>query len=149
MRKRNIWQTEGTWKVIALGLLALMIFLLLSCCKTWRHAATHDTVYVDKWHTEYSVRVDSVWNDRWHTIYTSGDTVYRFDSVAFWRYVYKHDTITDRDSIYISKADTCTVEVAKPLSGWRKFEIGGFWVLLALGVVLVAWRAYKLYRKLT
>lgn len=140
---------ETFWRGIAALLLCLLIAALLCCCKSARHTATHDTIYVDKWRTEYSVRVDSVWNDRWHTIYTSGDTVYRFDSVALYRYIYKHDTINSRDSIYIAKADTTTIEVAKPLNGWRKFETGGFWVLLAAALGLAAWKLYRLYRKIT
>lgn len=144
---KKFWTDEGFWRMLALALFALMLLALICNCKSWRHTATHDTIFVDKWRTEYSVRVDSVWNDRWHTIYTSGDTVYRFDSVALYRYIYKHDTINSRDSIYISKADTTAIEVAKPLSGWRKFEIGGFWVLLFAAVGVGVWKLYQLYRR--
>lgn len=118
---------------------------LLCSCKATRHTATHDTVYVDKVRTEYRTKIDSVFNDRWHTEYVRGDTVFRVDSLVLYRYVFRGDTLTVRDSIYISKADTVTIEVKKPLTGFVKGQIAGFWILLSGLLAAAAWWVYKTF----
>lgn len=120
----------------------LIVFLLCSC-NTTRHTATHDTVYVDKTRTEYKWQYDSIYIDRWHNQYTAGDTVYRVDSLFTYRLLRVHDTLTLRDSIYISKSDTTTVEVKKPLSAFAKSQIAGFWVLLISIILIIAFKVYK------
>ena len=128
--------------ILAFVVGSMLPLALLCSCNTTRSTATHDTVYVDKVRTEYRTKIDSIWNDRWHTQYVKGDTVYRVDSLVMHRYVFRGDTLTVHDSIYVSKADTMTVEVKKPLSGFVKGQIAGFWLLL-IGIVLaVAWWVY-------
>lgn len=146
--RRDWWNNENVWRIVAFILLAMFLLALGTSCKCPKELVTADTVYVDKTRVEYRTQYDSVWVDRWHTIYTLGDTVYRLDSVAYLKYLLKTDSIYLHDTAYVAHNEVQTVEVEKPLSGWRKFEIGGFWVLLAGLVGLGAWKGYRLYVKI-
>lgn len=148
MKAQNHWNNEAFWRLIAFALLLLMLFALSVGCRCPREIATADTVYIDKTQIEYRTQYDSVWLDRWHTIYMSGDTVYKQDSVALYKYLYKIDSIYLHDTAYVGHNEVQTVEVAKPLSTWRKIEIGGFWALLAVALGLGAWKIYRLYLKI-
>lgn len=72
-----------------------------------------------------------------------GDTVYLRDSVVHYRWHTKIDTLALHDSVYISKSDTTTVEVKRPLSAFVKGQIVGFWVLLVAVVLAIAWKIYR------
>ena len=127
-----------------IALLALVLFLLTSC-KPTQHTATHDTIYVNSERVEYQWRHDSIYLDRWHDRWVMGDTVYLRDSVVHYRWHTKTDTLALHDSVYISKSDTTTVEVKKPLSGFVKGQIVGFWVLLVGVLLAVAWWVFKTF----
>ena len=127
-----------------IALLALVLFLLTSC-KTTQHTATHDTIYVNTERVEYQWRHDSIYLDRWHDRWVQGDTVYLRDSVVHYRWHTKTDTLALHDSVYISKSDTTTVEVKKPLSGFVKGQLVGFWVLLVGVLLAVAWWVFKTF----
>ena len=143
MKRLSISQTE--WLRFAVALILLVAVLLLAACKSTRHTATHDTIYVNSERVEYQWRHDSIYLDRWHDRWVMGDTVYLRDSVVHYRWHTKTDTVTLHDSVYISKSDTTKVEVKKPLSAFVKGQIAGFWVLL-MGVLLsVAWWVFKTF----
>ena len=143
MKRLSISQTE--WLRFAVALILLVAVLLLAACKSTRHTATHDTIYVNTERVEYQWRHDSIYLDRWHDRWVMGDTVYLRDSVVHYRWHTKTDTVTLHDSVYISKSDTTKVEVKKPLSAFVKGQIAGFWVLL-MGVLLsVAWWVFKTF----
>ena len=143
MKRLSIAQTE--WLRFAVALILLVAALLLCACKSTRHTATHDTIYVNSERVEYQWRHDSIYLDRWHDRWVMGDTVYLRDSVVHYRWHTKTDTVALHDSVYISKSDTTKVEVKKPLSGFVKGQIAGFWVLL-MGVLLsVAWWVFKTF----
>lgn len=127
-----------------IALLALVLFLLTSC-KSTRHTATHDTIYVNTERVEYQWKHDSIYLDRWHDRWVLGDTVYLRDSVVHYRWHTKRDTVALHDSVYISKSDTTTVQVKKPLSGFVKGQIVGFWVLLVGVLLAVAWWVFKTF----
>ena len=141
MKRLTISQTE--WLRFAVALILLVAVLLLAACKSTRHTATHDTIYVNTERVEYQWRHDSIYLDRWHDRWVMGDTVYLRDSVVHYRWHTKIDTLALHDSIYVSKSDTTTVEVKKPLSGFVKGQIAGFWVLLFCVLLAVAWWVLK------
>lgn len=133
-------------RLLMLIAILLLIAFLFCSCKTTRHTATHDTIYVNTERVEYQWRHDSIYLDRWHDRWVMGDTVYLRDSVVHYRWHTKTDTVALHDSIYVSKSDTTTVEVKKPLSSFVKGQIAGFWVLL-VGIILfivgrILWKYY-------
>lgn len=142
-RENPLVDDECMIHILGSILLVGLITVMLCSCQCHRHTATHDTVYVDKVRTELRWQYDSIYIDRWHNVYTAGDTVYRVDSLVSYRLLRVHDTLTLRDSIYLSKSDTTTVEVKKPLSGFVKGQIAGFWVLLVAVVLAIAWKIYR------
>ena len=128
--------------LVAMALCAIVAFLLCGC-RTTRKVATHDTVFVNTERVEYRWKHDSIYTDPWHDRWLQGDTVYMRDSVVHYRWHTKIDTLALHDSVYISKSDTTTVEVAKPLSKFVKGQIAGFWVLLVGLLLAVAWWVFK------
>jgi len=102
---------------------------------------THDSIVI---RTEY--RVDSVWRDRWHTERIKGDTVFIHDSIFFGEYKNKEkaDTICVRDSI------SYPVEVQVPVherNAYDRFTSWGFWILLVISLLIIAWKIAKKYIK--
>ena len=116
------------------NILILAAVLVVSCktLPTPTPTNSHDSRR-DSIRTEY-VR-DSVYIDRWHTQYMKGDTCYIHDSIDRWRnkYVYIHDSIDN------SRIDTIyqTVQVDKP---YKQFLVNSgiaLWVLIVLFVIAV------------
>jgi hypothetical protein len=143
MKRLSVSQTE--WLRFAVALILLVAVLLLAACKSTRHMATHDTIYVNTERVEYQWRHDSIYLDRWHDRWVIGDTVYMRDSVVHYRWHTKIDTLALHDSVYISKSDTTTVQVKKPLTAFVKGQIAGFWVLLVGVLLAVAWWLFKTF----
>lgn len=91
----------------------------------------HDTTQTVK------VQHDSTFIDRWHTVEVKGDTIYVTNEVT------KILTKIQTDSAYryiekpVTVSKTETVEVAKPLSWWQQTQIRGFWLFLAVSIVVV------------
>lgn len=120
------------------------LFLLLAiaasvmACKTVQVQTvpqTRDSVRV-----QTEVRVDSIWRDRWHTEYIKGDTVHVFDSVYVdrWRWRDRVDSIAVHDTI--------PYEVPVPTrmrNGYDRFTSWGFWIMLLLFAMRVAWWVIK------
>ena len=145
MKKLEFHEEQWIWFRPALALMVALM-LVLAGCQHRRLAATHDTVYVNSERVEWQWRHDSIYLDRWHDRWVMGDTVYMRDSVVHYRWHTKRDTVALHDSVYISKSDTTTVEVKKPMSGFAKGQIAGFWALLAAFVLAVAWRLWRKLR---
>lgn len=119
--------------------LLMAAFLLFSCkstkCIPTAEYITRDSIVV-KHHTD-SVRVidrDSVF------VKEKGDTV--FVSVTKWRV---RDHIVNRtDTVYKDREHTIVqTEVQEVVPGYYKSTSAGFWVLLAILVVLIAWGIFK------
>lgn len=49
------------------------------------------------------------------------------------------------DSIYVPQP--YPVKVEKPLTGWQKFQMRGFWALLIAGILFIAWKTRKIWMK--
>ena len=119
--------------------LLLAALLMFSGCKTTRcipstEYITRDSIVV-QYHTD-SVRVidrDSVF------VREKGDTV--FVSVTKWRV---RDHIVNRtDTVYLDRGHTVVqTEVQEFVPGYYKSTSAGFWILLALIAVAIAWRIY-------
>lgn len=127
-------RTQGIVTVIV-AIVLIVFALIFSSCKTvapivgGTHESSHDSI-----HTEY--RIDTVYKDRWHTEYMRGDTLYIHDSIDRWRV----REVIIRDSIDNSRIDTIyqTVEVEKKGAAfWRGSGIA-FWVLIGMLVLGVA-----------
>lgn len=130
--------------LLALLLSVILLTLASSCSpRIVEHIRyQHDTTYV--------VRRDSVrFYDR-DSIYIreKGDTVYKYVEKWRWRDRVRVDTFyrTRVDSVAVEH--TKIVEVEKPLSGWRKWQIGAFWWLCGAVVLLLLWTFRKLIFKL-
>lgn len=86
-------------------------------------------------HNSDSARIeyihDSISVDRWHTILQKGDTVYVRDSIWFYKWRNKHD------SIYINNTDTIYQQVVVEKKGSAFLRNSGIalWVLIGLLVV--------------
>ena len=146
MRKAE--RNGGGWEPGALLLALLLSVILLTLAsgcspRIVEHIRyQHDTTYV--------VRRDSVrFYDR-DSIYIreKGDTVYKYVEKWRWRDRVRVDTFyrTRIDSVAVER--TKIVEVEKPLSGWRKWQIGAFWWLVGAVVLLLLWTFRKLIFKL-
>lgn len=120
--------------------LLFAIAATIIACKTQQLQTvpqTHDSVRV-----QMEVRVDSIWRDRWHTEYVKGDTVHIFDSVYVDRFRWR-----DRvDSIAVH--DTIPYEVQVPTrmrNGYDRFTSWGFWIMILLLAIRIAFWLLKKY----
>ena len=113
----------------------LAAVLLLSACAVpkvvtvteYRDSVERDTVTVR----------DSVTRDRF--VYIQGDTVHDIQVLERTKYRDRVQTIEVHDSIPYP----VTVEVPVHVrSGYDRFVSWGFWILLALIAVAIAWRIY-------
>lgn len=122
--------------------LAFMALLLMTGCKgsqpavvvQYRDRVQHDTIERE--------RVDSVRVVRY--VYMTGDTVHVTDTVEKYRNVWR-----DRVQVeYVRDSVPYTVEVQVPVrtrNGYDRFTSWGFWLLLLLLVLRIAWRVVKKY----
>ena len=113
------------------GMVLGVCLLAMTGCKTQPclpipSSGTHDH---DSVRTEYVH--DSISVDRWHTILQKGDTVYVRDSIYFYKWRNKHD------SIYINNTDTIYEQVVVEKKGNMFLRNSGIalWVLIGLLVV--------------
>ena len=146
MRKAE--RNGGGWEPGALLLALLLSVILLTLASSCSPRIVehiryqHDTTYV--------VRRDSVrFYDR-DSIYIreKGDTVYKYVEKWRWRDRVRVDTFyrTRVDSVAVEH--TKIVEVEKPLSWWRKWQIGAFWWLCGAVVLLLLWTFRKFIFKI-
>lgn len=140
---RNDYEGQDPWCTsITAGvlILALVLLLLSSCTSQAVLPAARDSVRIEE-----RIRVDSVWRDRWHTEYIKGDTLFVRDSVFIDRVRAERliDSVLIRDTIEVR------VEVpTQTRSGYDRMVARGFWVLLVLILLRVAWIVLKRYTKL-
>ena len=114
---------------------AYIVLALLVGCKsvtpaipTNSHESSCDSIRTE-------TRIDTIYRDRWHTEYMRGDTLIIHDSIDRWRIreVYIHDSIDN------SRIDTIyqTVQVEKKGSAFLRNSGIALWVLITLFVVAV------------
>ena len=116
----------------ALGLLLLM-FSLASCKQVQTIVEVREKIVHDTTVMHDSV---NVWRDR--VVYRQGDTVYDIRTVTEYKYKY-----LDRIQIeQVRDSVPYPVEVEKPVvvrTGYDRFVSCGFWVFVALLLLVVAW----------
>lgn len=124
--------------------IVLLASALCCSCRTVRvieqvPVEVHDTTYVAK------TTHDSTYVDRWHTVEVKGDTVFATDIRVESKYVTRYDTVYK--SVEKPVTLTETVGVAKPLSWWQKALMwSGVAALVVLLAVLLA-KFWQLFRR--
>ena len=132
------------WWVLLVLILSFGLLMMTSCSPriVERIVSQRDTTYVVRRDSVHFYDRDSVF------IREKGDTVYQY--VEKWRYRdrWKVDTLVrvKVDSVAVERI--VEVEVEKPLSTWRKWQIWAFWWLVAAIVLLLAWTQRKRILKL-
>jgi hypothetical protein len=125
-----------------LGLMGLMGLIGLVGCKATK-VIEQVPVYIHD--TTQTVRElhDSIYIDRWHTEYQKGDTIYITDEVTKIVTKIKIDTAYKYVEKPVTISKTETVEVEKPLTWWQKWLIG-MGVVGLMGLMgLIGWRILK------
>lgn len=131
----------GTAIAGGVALIALLILLFFSSCKVQQPLQqTQDSVRVEFRHDSIFIwQHDSIFRDRWR----AGDTVYV--TVEKYKTLYKDKFIEVHDTI----ATTHTEHVAvKYVPNYYKNTSTGFWILLAVLVVIIGWKVAKIYFKI-
>ena len=126
--------------IIGIALIAAMFFF--SGCKTVQPLTqSRDSVRVEVRHDSvYIYQHDSIYRDRWRAGDTVFVTVEKFKTLYRDKLIEVHDTITD----------TQTEQVAvRYVPDYYKRVSAGFWILLAILLAILAFKAYKLYIKIT
>lgn len=121
-----------------------LLALIMTSCRTSKVVAHHDSTYSNTDRVEVRTRTDSVFVDRWHTVRVNGDTVRWTDSIVTTRTIRQTDTLKLTDTLYITQSDTVrTATERTTVNKAARWQIAGFWVLLVLVVVGIAWRIFK------
>ena len=101
---------------------------------------TRDSVRVEyRLDSVYIYKHDSIFRDRWR----SGDTV--FVTVEKFKTLYRDKLVEVHDTIATTQTDTIEVQVVP--NYYRRVSTG-FWILLAILIVIVGWKIAKIYFKI-
>ena len=122
-------------------ILTVILCLCFPSCKTQTVIPqTKDSVRIEYRHDSiYFYQHDSIFRDRWR----AGDTVYV--TVEKWLTRWKDKTVEIHDTILTQ--ETQTIEV-KYVPNYYKRVSTGFWILLAILIVIVGWKIAKIYFKI-
>ena len=132
---------HGCLAVIVAILCTVAMCLLFSGCKTTQPLTqTRDSVRVEfRYDSVYIWQHDSIFRDRWR----AGDTV--FVTVEKFKTLYKDKLVEVHDTISLTQTEQVAV---KYVPSYYKNTSTGFWILLAVLVVLVGWTLAKIYFKI-
>lgn len=133
---------HGCLAYIVAAVLTVLCCVFFSGCKTVQPLTqSRDSVRVEVRHDSvYIFRHDSIFRDRWR----AGDTV--FITVEKYKTLYRDKLIEVHDTI----TDTRTEQVAvRYVPDYYKRVSTGFWIMLAILLAIIAFKAYKLYIKIT
>ena len=132
---------HGCLAVILAILCTVAMCLLFSGCKTTQPLTqTRDSVRVEFRHDSvYIYQKDSIFRDRWR----AGDTV--FVTVEKFKTLYKDKLVEVHDTISLTQTEQVAV---KYVPSYYKNTSTGFWILLAVLIVLVSWKLAKIYFKI-
>ena len=133
---------HGCLAYIVAAVLTVLCCVFFGGCKTTQPLTqTRDSIRVEVRHDSvYIFRHDSIFRDRWR----AGDTV--FVTVEKYKTLYRDKLIEVHDTI----TDTRTEQVAvRYVPDYYKRVSAGFWILLAILLAILAFKAYKLYIKIT
>ena len=124
-----------------IALLLLMLFGMVGCKTVQPLTQSRDSVRVEvRYDSVYIYQHDSIYRDRWRTGDTVFVTVEKFKTLYRDKLIEVHDTITN----------TQTEQVAvRYVPDYYKRVSAGFWILLAILLAILAFKAYKLYIKIT
>ena len=127
--------------IVAVVLTALCCVFFSGCKTVQPLTQSRDSVRVEVRHDSvYIFRHDSIFRDRWR----AGDTV--FVTVEKYKTLYRDKLIEVHDTI----TNTQTEQVAvRYVPDYYKRVSAGFWILLAILLAILAFKAYKLYIKIT
>ena len=132
---------HGCLAVIVAAVLTVLCCVFFSGCKTVQPLTqSRDSVRVEVRHDSvYIFQHDSIYRDRWR----AGDTV--FVTVEKYKTLYRDKLIEVHDTI----TNTQTEQVAvRYVPDYYKRVSAGFWILLAILLAILAFKAYKLYIKI-
>lgn len=132
----------GTTIIGIIGIALIAAIFFFSGCKTVQPLTqSRDSVRVEVRHDSvYIYQHDSIYRDRWR----AGDTV--FVTVEKYKTLYRDKLIEVHDTI----TDTRTEQVAvRYVPDYYKRVSAGFWILLVILLAILAFKAYKLYIKIT
>ena len=123
------------------AILILWLCLHLVGCKTTQPLTqTRDSVRVEFRHDSvYIWQHDSIFRDRWR----AGDTV--FVTVEKFKTLYKDKLVEVHDTISLTQTEQVAV---KYVPSYYKNTSTGFWILLAVLVLIVGWKVAKIYFKI-
>ena len=126
--------------IIGIALIAAMFFF--SGCKSVQPLTqSRDSVRVEVRHDSvYIFRHDSIFRDRWR----AGDTV--FVTVEKYKTLYRDKLIEVHDTITNTQTEQGAVRY---VPDYYKRVSTGFWILLVILLAILAFKAYKLYIKIT
>lgn len=131
--------SAGTFSGIAAAI-AFVLILCASCSTQKPITNTRDSVRIEyRLDSIYVLQHDSVFRDRWR----SGDTIYV--QVEKWRTRYKDKIVLQHDTIRTEHSEQVPVEY---VPAYYKNTSKGFWVLLALLVLIIGWKIAKIYFRL-
>ena len=132
---------QGFWIMVGAVVLTVLLCLAFPSCKTQTVIPqTKDSVRIEYRHDSiYFYQHDSIFRDRWR----AGDTVYV--TVEKWLTRWKDKTVEIHDTIRTQ--ETQTIEV-KYVPNYYKRVSTGFWILLAILVIIVGWKIAKIYFKI-
>lgn len=117
------------------AILMLFAAILVACNST---KVVTVTEYRDRVQRDTITQVDSVYIS--HVVREKGDTVHILDTIFKYKYLDKYAYVHVNDSIPYE------VEVQVPVrmrNGYDRFTSWGFWILLLLLLLRVAWWVFK------
>ena len=130
----------GTFAAIGMAIVIVLAVLLTSCKSVQPITNTRDSVRVEyRLDSVYFFQHDSVFRDRWH----SGDTI--FVQVEKWRTRYKDKIVLQHDTICTEHTEQVPV---KYVPAYYKNTSAGFWVLLAILLLIIGVKVAKIYLKI-
>lgn len=124
-------------------LIIITMTLTLASCSNTKGLVEHSVEYryIDR------ASVDTLYTDRWHTEYMRGDTLIINNNIDRWRthYEYLRDTLIITDTI--TKTEYVEVEVERKPTFWEKIGMMAKGGILAVVLVLVGVTFFRLRDK--
>ena len=132
----------GTTIIGIIGIALISVMFFFSGCKTVQPLTqSRDSVRVEVRHDSvYIYQKDSIYRDRWR----AGDTV--FVTVEKYKTLYRDKLIEVHDTITNTQTEQVSVRY---VPDYYKRVSAGFWILLVILIAIIAFKAYKLYIKIT
>lgn len=146
VENKDFWKLSG----IVLGLVAAIILLMLSGCRT-RQITMTEVVEVPRieHHYQNTTSRDTIFQKDSVTIFQRGDTIFNNTVQHHYHSVYLRDTISRNDTITVVKPVNVPVPVEKELSRWQKIKMStGGYLFGLLGIAVVGGICYIFRRRI-